>query len=101
MRTLKINADQFSTLEGFYQSLTPFLDEGKCPWGENLDSLEEVTQARFNYTDDPSKNVSRIIWNGFSKSERELSERRGSTTAIEIIKQIFSGHPKIDFLKEE
>jgi len=100
MRTLVINGKDFDSLEGFYKSLEPSFMKGDCPWGQNLDSLDEIVSYNFNYTEKKENDVDLIIWKDFQKSRNEIKERRGNNTVIEIIEAIFSKNDTIDFIKK-
>lgn len=100
MRTLIIKGQDFETIEGFYKNLEPCLIEGDCPWGQNLNSLDEIVMCDFNYSENEDNNVNKIIWTDFQKSKKELSERLGDKTVIEIIDEIFSGNTSIEFIKK-
>ncbi len=94
-----IDGNKFETLTGFYEQIKKQLIKGNCPWGENLDSLHEIVSENFNYTEDESINVTKIIWLNFSKSKRELTEKRGNDEIINIIEKIFTSNKTINFQK--
>jgi RNAse (barnase) inhibitor barstar len=100
MKTLEINGQDFSSLEGFYKSLEPILISGDCPWGQNLDSLNEVVLYNFNYTDNKEADVSIIVWYNFNKSKSEIRDKRGTQTVLEIIEEIFKSNKSIKFFKK-
>lgn len=100
MRTLEIHGQEFNSIEGFYISLEPCLIAGQCPWGQNLDSLDEIVSCNFNYTDNEENDVNRIIWTDFQKSKAEITEKRGDKTVIEIIEEIFNSNEMIEFIKK-
>lgn len=100
MRTLKIHGQKFDSLEGFYKSLESCLIVGECPWGQNLDSLDEIVSSNFNYTNNKENDVNRIIWTDFQKSKMEITDRRGDKTVIEIIEEIFNSNDTIEFNKK-
>jgi len=100
MRTLEIHGQEFDSLEGFYKSLESFLIVGECPWGQNLDSLDEIVSYNFNYSDNKENDVNRIIWTDFQKSKTEIIEKRGDKTVIEIIEEIFNSNEMIEFIKK-
>jgi RNAse (barnase) inhibitor barstar len=104
--TIVINGDNIKSLHDFYQELEQFLHKGDCPWGSNLDSLDEIVMCKFNYTDDPGKDVTKIIWKNSHLSrkflgeeetrkwmeERDIQENKkiSSQTLFETIVEIFS-----------
>jgi len=94
-----IDGNKFETLTGFYGQIKKQLLKGNCPWGENLDSLDEIVSENFNYTEEASLNVTKIIWLNFSKSKRELSEKRGKDEIINIVEEIFTSNETINLLK--
>jgi len=100
MRTLVISGRDFDSLEGLYKSLEPSFMRGDCPWGQNLDSLDEIVSYNFNYTDKKENDVNLIIWEDFQKSRNEIKEMRGNITVIEILEEIFSKNDTIDFIKK-
>jgi RNAse (barnase) inhibitor barstar len=99
MRTLEINGQEFDSLEGFYKSLESYLMEGECPWGQNLDSLDEIISCNLNYTDNEENDVKRIIWTDFQKSKNVINEKRGDKSVIEIIEEILKSNDRIEFIK--
>ncbi|WP_374542279.1 hypothetical protein [Flavobacterium sp.] len=100
MRTLEIHEQKFDSLDGFYKSLESCLIAGECPWGQNLDSLDEIVSCNFNYSDNKENDVNRIIWTDFQKSKMEITEKRGDKTVIEIIEDIFNSNDMIEFNKK-
>jgi hypothetical protein len=100
MRTLEIHGQEFDSLAGFYKSLETCLIVGECPWGLNLDSLDEIVSSNFNYSDNKEYDVNRIIWTDFQKSKTEIIEKRGDKTVIEIIEEIFNSNEMIEFIKK-
>ena len=100
MRTIEINGKDFKSLNGFYDEIEKHLMEGECPWGRNLDSLQELVSCCFNYTDNLKKDVSQIIWNDFEKSKHELVDKKGSKSLIEILEDILTNNRNIKFEKK-
>jgi len=100
MITLEIHGQEFDSLEGLYKSLESCLIIGECPWGQNLDSLDEIVSYNFNYTENKENDVNRIIWTDSQKSKAEIKDKRGDKSVIEIIEEIFSGNYKIEFIKK-
>jgi len=100
MRTLEIHGQEFDSLKGFYKSIEPCLIVGECPWGQNLDSLDEIVSYNFNYSDNKENDVNRIIWTDFQKSKNKINEKRGAKTVIEIIEEIFNSNKTIEFIKK-
>ncbi len=73
MRALVILGQKFNSLSGFYKNIESYLIEKECPWGQNLDSLDEITARNFNYSDNKEKDVTCIIiWTDFQKSNTEI-----------------------------
>lgn len=72
--TVIINGDRINCLQDFYRELEPFLIEGECPWGGNLDSLDEIVGCKFNYTEDPRRDAVEIIWMDSARSKQMLGE---------------------------
>lgn len=100
MRILMINGQEFESLEGFYKSIEPCLKEGECPWGQNLDSLDEIVSYNFNYSENKENDVNSIIWTDFQKSKNEITEKRGFKSVIQIIEEIFNSNTTIEFIKK-
>lgn len=101
MKTIEINGQDFNTLDGFYTSLEKYLIEGDCPWGQNLDSLDEIVYSNFNYTDIKSNDVTKFIWRNYEKSKSDLSPKyKNGQPIIDIIEKIFSRNPNIQFDKK-
>lgn len=100
MRTVVIKGSDFDSIEGFYKNLEPFLIEGNCPWGQNLDSLDEIVSCNFNYSDNQDLDVNCIIWTDFLKSRNEIIDRYGDRSFIEIVEDIFNGNETIEFIKK-
>jgi len=65
-----------SNLDEFYDQIQKHLLVGECPWGRNLNSLDEIVMCNFNYTENSSFNVSEIVWNNshFSAEKLGLAE---------------------------
>jgi hypothetical protein len=74
LMTVIINGYKINSLQDFYRELEPYLLEGECPWGENLDSLDEIVGCKFNYTDDPEKDATKVIWTNSLRSKQMLGE---------------------------
>ncbi len=70
--TVTIDGNNISDLDGFYDEIEKHLDKGECPWGRNLDSLDEIVQSNFNYTDNPEFDVKEIVWLNAKTSEEKL-----------------------------
>ncbi|HEU5165317.1 MAG TPA: hypothetical protein VFU29_07250 [Chitinophagaceae bacterium] len=100
MRTIEINAKNFNSLIGFYDEVEKFLFKGECPWGRNLDSLNEIVLNSFNYTGNPEDDVSKIIWIDFEKSKTEIQDKRGEQLVIDILEEIFTMNKSITFEKK-
>ena|SRR5688572_14144668 len=100
MRTIEINGKDFDSLNGFYDEIEKHLFEGDCPWGRNLDSLQELVSCSFNYTDNFKKSVSKIVWYNFDKSKREITDKKGSISLIEILEDILTYNKNIMFEKK-
>ena len=69
---ITLNGSDINCLEDFYKQLEPIIEKGECPWGANLDSLQEVVDMQFNYTENPSLNVVQIFWLNADKSKWAL-----------------------------
>ena len=100
MKTIVINGNNFSSLEGFYNEIEKYLIDGECPWGRNLDSLDEIVSTSFNYTDNPENNISKIVWTEFSKSKLEIQDKRGDNFVVDILEDIFTSNKDVTFEKK-
>jgi len=100
MRIIEINGNNFNTLSGFYDEIEKFLMDGNCPWGRNLESLNENVNAFFNCTSIKNLNVSVIIWRNFLKSKIDLTETNGESLIIYMLEEILSANPEIKFIKQ-
>jgi RNAse (barnase) inhibitor barstar len=67
-----LNGNAINNIEDFYKQLELALKTGECPWGSNLDALDEVVGMQFNYTDSQSLNIDEIIWLNANKSREAL-----------------------------
>jgi hypothetical protein len=85
--------------DSFYSSLEKFLIAGNCPWGQNLDSLNEIVASNFNYTDDRNNDVTKIVWRNYSKSKIDLAALKNGRPIIEQLDEIFNSNPTIQFQK--
>ena len=70
--TVTINGNAIKTIDDFYKEIERQLLLGECPWGENLDSLDEVVQYRFNYTNNRLLDVKEIVWLNSDASKENL-----------------------------
>ncbi len=99
MRTIEINGHDFSSLDSFYSALEKHLIAGECPWGQNLDSLDEIVANNFNYTDDKNNNVTKIVWRNYSKSQTDLATLKNSRPIIDQLDEILASNSTIQFQK--
>ncbi len=100
MKEIRIDSSHFSSLDGFYDELEKYLVHTECPWGRNLDSLNELIYYQFNYTDNRENNVTTICWIGFSKSQKEILDVRGDRKVIDVLEELFSSNKDISFVKK-
>ena len=100
MKIIEINGQDFSDLDGFYKSLEKFLHAGDCPWGQNLDSLDEIVYCNFNYTDNKENDVTKFIWDNYAKSRVDLKAEKNGRPIIEFLDEILVSNPKIQFVKK-
>lgn len=70
--TVTINGNNISDLDGFYVEIEKHLQKSECPWGRNLDSLNEIVQCNFNHTDKPEFDVKEVVWLNAKSSEEKL-----------------------------
>jgi RNAse (barnase) inhibitor barstar len=70
--TITIDGDKINNLEDFYNEIEKHFFLGDCPWGHNLDSLEEIVQYNFNCTENKDFDVKEFIWLNSHKSKENL-----------------------------
>ena len=70
--TVTIKGNKINSLNDFYDEVEKQLVTGECPWGRNLDSLDEIVSNCFNYTDDPKLNINEVVWSNSDKSRDAL-----------------------------
>lgn len=100
MRTIEINAKEFCSLDGLYRNLEPFLLQGECPWGQNLDSLDEIVSCNFNYTENKDNDVDLIVWHDYQKSRNDIKDIRANRLVVDIIEEILESNDTIKFIKK-
>lgn len=100
MRIIEIDSNTFESLDGFYDKIEKHLLLGDCPWGRNLDSLNEIVFYNFNYTENTHLNVSKIVWLNFEKAKLKINEKRGSEYVVDILEEIFRSNKEITFEKK-
>ena len=59
---ITLDGARINSLDDFYDVIEQYLLTGECPWGRNLDSLDEIVGYSFNYTDNPSLDATEIEW---------------------------------------
>lgn len=72
--TITIDGNNFDNLDEFYKEIEKHLEQGECPWGQNLDSLDGIVQCSFNYTDNKDFDVKKVIWLNAEVSKNKLGE---------------------------
>ena len=88
---ITIDGSLINNLSDFYDQIEKHLIVGECPWGRNLDSLDEIVMYSFNYTDDPSLNVTEILWSDSNISAQKLSQVERQNL-FEILVETLSGN---------
>lgn len=92
---LTIDGNRVTNRDHFYDLLEPYLVKGKCPWGRNLDSLDEIVSANFNYTDNPELNIKMIIWADSKRSQLTLGQKQ-----FDLLTEILSSNDSIELRLE-
>ncbi len=92
---LTIDGTRIKTRDDFYDLLEPYLVIGECPWGRNLDSLDEIVSTNFNYTDNPAFNITKIIWTEAKRSQLTLGQRE-----FDLLTEILSSNDGIELRLE-
>lgn len=84
-RVYEIDANNFSTLEGFYDEFgTKVLDN--AGWGKNLDAFNDVLSGGFNTPEDGFV----LVWNGSEKSKTDLGYPE---TVRQLVLRLEKCHP--------
>ena len=94
--TFIIDGDKINSLEGFYDQIEKYLIRGECPWGRNLDSLEEIVHSNFNYTDVEALSVKEIIWTQAAVAEEKL----GTEATIEWLSDKLKASSSSEYQKQ-
>ena len=94
--TVIIDGDKINSLEGFYDQIEKYLIRGECPWGRNLDSLEEIVHSNFNYTDVEALSVKEIIWTQAAVAEEKL----GTEATIEWLSDKLKASSSSEYQKQ-
>jgi RNAse (barnase) inhibitor barstar len=92
---LTIDGNGIKTLDDFYDQIEPYLVTGECPWGRNLDSLDEIVSTNFNYTDNVDLNIKEIIWTESNKSQMNLGRQK-----FDVLTEILSSNDDIQLRLE-
>ena len=91
---INLNGNSINTIDDFYDQIEKYLIVGKCPWGRNLDSLDEIVLYSFNYTNDPSLNATEILWSDSAVSAQKLNLGEPHNL-FEILTETLSGNKEI------
>ncbi|SHJ16143.1 hypothetical protein SAMN02745146_2484 [Hymenobacter daecheongensis DSM 21074] len=94
-----IEGNLINTIDDFYGQIEKHLIIGECPWGRNLDSLDEIVLYSFNYTDDPSLNVTEILWSDSALSAQRLN-RGEQHNLFYILTEMLSSNEEIKLILE-
>lgn len=92
---LTIDGNRIKTRDDFYDLLEPYLVIGECPWGRNLDSLDEIVSTNFNYTANPELNIKMIIWADSKRSLLTLGLKE-----FDLLTEILSSNERIELRLE-
>lgn len=97
-KTIVINGNNFSTLEGFYSEIDAVLTKN-LSWetGHNLNAFNDLLRGGFGVHDYEEPIV--ILWQNSDKSKAELSALRDGETIYEILINIIREHEHIDFFE--
>jgi|GEM_PF-1723584 len=97
-KTIIINANNFSTLEGFYSEVDNVLTKGlDLTTGHNLDAFNDLLRGGFGIHEyeEPIK----LVWQHSAKSKTDLNDLRQNETLYEILKSIIKEHRHIEFVE--
>lgn len=92
---LTIDGNRIKTLDDFYDQIEPYLVTGECPWGRNLDSLDEIVSTNFNYTDEVDLDVTEIVWTDSKTSHTNLGQEK-----FDVVTKIMSSNDGIELRLE-
>lgn len=84
MKTYRIDGEQFSTLEGFYEEVSRVLIPG-AGWGHNLDAFNDILRGGFGTPDGFI-----LIWENSDVSKKRLGY---SETVHQLERMLESCHP--------
>lgn len=97
-KSIFINGNNFSTLEGFYSEIDNVLTK-ELDWitGHNLDAFNDLLRGGFGVHEyeEPIK----LIWQHSDKSKIDLNMRQQNETIYEILKSFIKGHKHIEFIE--
>ena len=97
-KTVFINGNNFSTLEGFYSEIDNVLTKD-LDWttGHNFDAFNDLLRGGFGVHEyeEPIK----LIWQHSEKSKIDLNALRQNETVYEILKSIIKEHKHIEFIE--
>jgi len=97
-KTIIINGDAFSTLEGFYSEIDKVLTKD-LNWdtGHNLDAFNDLLRGGFGVYEyeEPIK----LIWQNSDKSKVDLNILRNGQTIYQILIAIIKEHKHIEFVE--
>lgn len=70
-KTIIINAEYFSDLHGFYEEMNKlFMKDVDWKLGQSLDALNDILYGGFGVYNSGEQVI--VLWNGFSKSKKDL-----------------------------
>lgn len=98
-KTIVITADNFSTLEGFFDEIDNLLTQGlDRKTGHNLDAFNDLLRGGFGVND--YEEPINLVWRNSKKSKQDLNIIHNGQTLYEILIEIISGHEHIKFSEE-
>ena len=97
-KTIIINGNNFSTLEGFYAEIDKVLTKG-LDWktGHNLNAFNDLLRGGFGIHEyeEPIK----LIWQKSDKSKADLNTLMEGETIYEILVSIIKEHHHIELIE--
>jgi RNAse (barnase) inhibitor barstar len=97
-KTIILNGDNFSTLQGFYTEIDNILTEG-LDWktGHNLDAFNDLLRGGFGLYEyeEPIK----LIWLNSDKSKSDLNTLKNGQAIYQILVEIIKEHEHIEFIE--
>jgi RNAse (barnase) inhibitor barstar len=98
-KTIIINGDNFSDIEGFYYEIdNVFTSELDWKTGHNLNAFNDILQGGFGIHE--YQDSIQIVWTNSVKSKKDLSNLLDNKTLYQIITDIIKDQKHIEFIEQ-